>query len=187
MDLTWETVESRLAWQGRFPVYVDTLRARHDGRQMEYTYLGVHRGAVAVLALDDEQRVICVRQYRHPLGRVTLEIPAGHIDSGEDPATTAAREFEEETGLRLDRLEPLGRYTPFPSLAGFDMHLFVGFDLRPGRQRLDDAELLEVVRMPLDELRAAILNGDYVVVTMNYALLLAEAKGLLPATRGASQ
>ncbi|MBM4436070.1 MAG: NUDIX hydrolase [Actinobacteria bacterium] len=180
MDLHWDVVASETVWRGRFQVVVDTLRAAHDGRELAYTYLGVRRGAVAVLALDADRQVICVRQYRHPVRQVTLEIPAGHMDHDEDPAATALREFEEETGLRLARVEPLGDYVPVPSLAGFTMHLYVGFDPAPGRQQLDGGEVLEVVCVPVRALYAQVLAGESQTAALNYALLLARAKGYLP-------
>ncbi len=178
-DLAWETVSSHTAWRGRFPVFVDVIRA-HDGREMEYTHLGIGSGAVVVLALDDRDRAVCVRQYRHPMRGVTLELPAGHRDSGEDPLDAARREFEEETGYRLGRIEWLGDYTPVPSLAAFKMHMYVGGDLVAGSQQLEPNEVLEVVRVPIGELRAGILRGDYPAVALNYTVLLADARGKLP-------
>ena len=76
-----------------------------------------------------------------------------------DPTVAAHREFEEETGLRIGHLEHLGSYTPIPSLADFAMHMYFGHTLTPGRQHLDANELLEVERVPIKELRDAILAG----------------------------
>ncbi len=180
MDLNWTTVSSKVAWRGRFPVLIDTIRADLDGREMEYTHLGMGRGAVVVLALDHRQNVICVRQYRHPMNGVTLELPAGHIDAGEDPLSAAARELEEETGLKARRLEPLGVYVPVPSLCAFTMRMFLASGLSQGRQALEPNELLEVVRMPITDLRAQILRGEHRAVSLTYTVLLADAHGRLP-------
>lgn len=180
MDLSWKTIKSNIVWRGRFPVLIDRLRAGHDGRETDYTYLGMRGAAVVVLALDADDRVVCVRQYRHPVARVTLELPAGHIDRGESPDVAAAREFEEETGLVVGDLRSLGVYLPIPSLAGFRMHMYLGRDLSPGRQDLDEVELLEVVRVPLADLRRDVVEGRCEVVALNYTLLLAERMGLLP-------
>lgn len=180
MNLDWETIRSQVAWRGRFPVLVDEIRSLEDAREMTYTYLGIGAGAVVVLALDDDDRAICVRQYRHPMRRVVRELPAGHIDRGEDRTLAAHREFEEETGLRLGHLEHLGSYVPVPSLADFSMHMYFGHTLTPGRQRLDENELLEIERVPVGELHQAILEGRESVVSMNYTVLFAAAKGRLP-------
>ena len=101
MDLSWDAIASKMVWSGRFPVLVDRIRSREDGREYDYTYLGITGGAVCVLALDEMDQAICVRQYRHPSGQVLLELPAGHLEPDELPASCAHREFEEETGLRL--------------------------------------------------------------------------------------
>ena len=180
MNLTWTTVASRVAWHGRFPVMVDTIRSAHDGREMEYTHLGMGHGAVVVLALDHLQQVVCVRQYRHPMNEVTLELPAGHVDPGEDPLDTAVRELEEETGFKARRFEPLGVYTPVPSLSGFAMHMFFASDLSRGRQALDPNELLDVIHVPVGDLRAQILSGEHRAVSLTYTVLLADANGRLP-------
>ncbi len=181
MKLGWDTIRSRVTWSGRFPVLVDEIRAAHDSREMTYTYLGIGRGAVVVLALDDDDRAICVRQYRHPVRQVVLELPAGHVDQGEEPLAAAYREFEEETGLRVGHLEYLGSYLPMPSLADFSMHMYFSHTLTPGRQQLDDNELLEIERVPVGQLREAIVAGEEQVVSMTYTLLFAAARGLLPA------
>ncbi len=181
MKLGWDTIRSQVAWSGRFRVLVDEIRAAHDAREMTYTHLGMGPGAVVVLALDDDERAICVRQYRHPMRRVVLELPAGHIDRDEDALAAAHREFEEETGLRVEHLEHMGSYVPVPSLADFSMHMYFGHTLAPGRQALDANELLEIERVPIRELRAAIVSGDERIVSMTHTVLFAAAQGLLPA------
>lgn len=180
MNLDWETIRSQVAWRGRFPVLVDEIRSLEDAREMTYTYLGIGVGAVVVLALDEADRAVCVRQYRHPMRRVVRELPAGHIDRGEERTLAAHREFEEETGLRLGHLEHLGSYVPVPSLADFSMHMYFGHTLTPGRQQLDENELLEIERVPIKELHQDILEGREPVVSMNYTVLFAAAKGRLP-------
>ncbi len=180
MNLWWDVIASRVAWRGRFPVVVDRLRAREDGREFDYTYLDVSSGAVTVLALDEHDRAICVRQYRHPMRQVLLELPAGHVDAGESPEACARREFEEETGLRVDQLESLGSYVPVPALCSLRMHLFMGRGLSAGRTALDENELLDVVRVPIRELRQQVLDDQHDQSGMVCAVLAAWQRGLLP-------
>ena len=180
LNLNWSTIKSHVKWQGRFQVIVDEIQADHDGRTTTYTYLAMSRGAVVVLALDEQDRAICVRQYRHPTRQVMLELPAGHIDPGEDPTAAAYREFEEETGMHIGHLEPLGSYVPVPALARFPMHMYFGHTLRPGRQHLDDNEILELDRIPIRDLHAAIIAGSEQAVSLTYTVLLAASRSLLP-------
>tara|TARA_B100000686_G_C16296651_1_gene716341 strand:+ start:156 stop:698 length:543 start_codon:yes stop_codon:yes gene_type:complete len=180
MNLIWDAVASRVVWKGRFPVVVDRLRARADGREFDYTYLDVSRGAVLLLALDEEHRAICVRQYRHPVGDVMVELPAGHLEMDENPEACARREFEEETGLKVQNVLSLGSFVPVPSLSGFRMHMFFGTELSVGSMGLDDMEILEVVRVPIEELRKQVIEGQHENVGLMSAVLLADQRGLLP-------
>ena len=180
MDLTWDAITSKVVWNGRFPVLVDRLRSREDGREYDYTYLGMTRGAVCVLALDEMDRATCVRQYRHPSGQVLLELPAGHLEPNESPASCAHREFEEETGLRVGSLRSLGSFMPVPALSRFRMHMFLGSDLSEGTAKLDETEILEVVRVPIRELREQIINDQHDNAGLTYTVLLASQRGLLP-------
>ena len=84
-----------------------------------------HRGAVLLIALDDYDNVFMVRQYRHPVGRVLLELPAGTIDEGEQPEVCAVRELREETGFRPRSLESLGGFFLSPGYSNEYIHLFL--------------------------------------------------------------
>ena len=120
-----------------------------------------HPGAAAIVPLDEEGRVLLVRQYRHAArGRWLLEVPAGKLDAGEEPAAAAARECEEETGFRPGRLETLGGLWTTPGFTDEWIHLFLARDLAAGRQDLQDDEALTVERVPLARaLRLALEGG----------------------------
>lgn len=160
-------VDSTLLHRGRvLDLRVDTLE-RADGRRVRRE-VAVHPGAVAVVALDAEGRVLLVRQYRHPAGTSLLEIPAGTLDrdpaSGavEDPDDAARRELEEETGQRAGRWTRLADFWTAPGFATELMHLYLATDLFPaGDQRLepDADEALEVIRLPWPEAVAAARSG----------------------------
>jgi len=160
-------VDSTLLHRGRvLDLRVDTLE-RADGRRVRRE-VAVHPGAVAVVALDAEGRVLLVRQYRHPAGTSLLEIPAGTLDrdpaSGavEDPDDAARRELEEETGQRAGRWTRLADFWTAPGFATELMHLYLATDLVPaGDQRLepDADEALEVIRLPWPEAVAAARSG----------------------------
>jgi ADP-ribose pyrophosphatase len=128
-----------------------------------------HPGAVAIVAIDSDERVLLVRQFRVAAGTALLEIPAGTLDvdaatgAVEDPAVAAARELEEETGFRAGTWERLGSFWTAPGFATELMHLFLATDLRPAdadRIGPDEDERLELVRLPVDEAIAAVDRGD---------------------------
>lgn len=116
-----------------------------------------HGGAVAIAAVDDEGRLACVRQYRHAAGEELIEVPAGRLEDGEDPAVAARRELEEETGLRAERLEELAAFYPAPGFCSefITVYRATGLSLA-GADRLapDEDEEIEVVWLRPDELIA---------------------------------
>ncbi len=95
-------------------VILDTLE--HEGVQRPYFYLTSPVEAVATVGLTDEGYIILTRQYRHPVGKVIYDLPAGHLEPGEDPIQGARREFEEETGYCPGKMEKLGYYNQFPGV-----------------------------------------------------------------------
>ncbi len=146
---------------------VDTVE-RADGRRARRD-VAVHPGAVAIVAVDPEDRVLLVRQYRHPAGRALLEIPAGTLDrdpaSGatEDPDVAARRELEEETGYRAGHWERLTDFWTAPGFATERMFLYLATDLTlagPDRLDPDEDEVLELVRLPWRDAVAAAERGE---------------------------
>jgi len=126
-----------------------------DGRRSRRDVVG-HPGAVAIVALDREDRVLMVRQFRLAAGQTLLEIPAGTLDRGddgslEDPDLAARRELEEETGFRAATWEHLGAFWTAPGFATELMHLYLARDLSPAHgDRLgpDEDERLELEHVP---------------------------------------
>ncbi len=120
-----------------------------------------HVGAVAVLPLTDEGEVVCVRQFRYPMGRVLLEIPAGKLDSkSEDRVEAALRELREETGACCERLTDLGPLYPTPAYTDERIDLYLAEGLTFGDTDPDEDEFLDVVRVPLCELVDSVLGGE---------------------------
>ncbi len=153
------TVESRRPFVGRLlRVRVDEV-ALDDGRRTTREVLE-HPGAVAILPWDGE-RLALVRQWRHAAGRALLEVPAGTLESGEDPAMTAARELAEETELAGDQWERGPAFFTAPGFCTEYLTVFLATGLHaaaPGEH--PDDEELEVVRMTLADALDAVDRGD---------------------------
>ena len=178
LDLTERVVDSKTIYRGSYLTFrIDTVE-RTDGSRAEREVVG-HPGAVAILAIDEADRVLMVRQYRAPAGRILLEIPAGTLDvndSGaiEDPDLAAPRELEEETGYRAGTLRLLASFWTAPGFATELMHLYLATDLRPAddaRLGPDEDERLELERVPLGDAIAAVERGEIADAKSILALL----------------
>ena len=169
-DLVERVVASRVVHRGRYlSVRVDTVE-RADGSRAEREIVG-HPGAVAIVAIDADERVVLVRQWRTAAGRSLLEIPAGTLDVDpetgtiEDPDVAARRELEEETGLRARTWRRLASFWTAPGFATELMHLYLATDLdAPGDGRMvpEEDERLMVDLVPLTDAMAAVERGSIV-------------------------
>ncbi|MCW2844543.1 MAG: nudF [Nocardioides sp.] len=147
-----------------------------------------HPGAAIVLAVDEQERVFCLRQYRHPVEHRLVELPAGLIDGeGEHPLDVARRELREEASLEAGQWTLLASTYSSPGITAEVQHFYLARDLRPADR--GDFELvheeadMETFWAPYDDLVAAALAGDVADAPLVLALLLAQARGL--AGRGA--
>lgn len=154
----------RTLWQeSRFRIDVHTIRGR-SGATIERAFID-HPGAVVVWAEDDDGRVAMIENLRHSVGARLRELPAGTMRPGEDPALTAARELEEETGLRAARIEPLGTFYLAPGSSNERMFAFLARGLTATAQRLDDDEEICVVWTTREALDADVAAGRVAVAS----------------------
>jgi ADP-ribose pyrophosphatase len=112
-----------------------------------------HPGASIVIPHLGDHRYVMVHQYRHAVGRVTLEFPAGRLDPDENPVTCAVRELAEETGYAAGRLEHLFSIHPAPGYSDELIYVFKAEDLKPGRSHPDPDECLAIAEVTLEELQ----------------------------------
>jgi ADP-ribose pyrophosphatase len=119
-----------------------------------------HPGGVGVLPLHDDGTVTLIRQLRPATNGRLLEIPAGRLNRGEEPAACGRREMTEETGLRAERLETLGIYRSSPGVFDEVIHLFLGRGLTQGEAEPEHYEEIETVRLPLEEALQRAADGQ---------------------------
>ncbi len=140
-----------------------------------------HPGGVCVFALDNEGKVILVRQYRYPMQEVVLELPAGKLEKGEDPSDSGLRELGEETGLVPQTYLPMGVSFSSPGIMEEKIYYFFATDLVQGPVHPDDGEFLEVVRVPYEELlemarKGEIKDAKTLVAILKASMVLEERK-----------
>ena len=153
-----EALSSEEVFQGIFlRVARDSARAP-DGSTVQRQYLR-HPGAVVIVAVDEDRRMVVEHQFRYPLQRVFVEFPAGKIDPGEDIGACARRELREEAGLVAERWTHLGVMHPCIGYSDERIEVFLARGLHSVGQTLDAGEFLELDRMSPAEFEAAVFSG----------------------------
>ncbi len=159
MDLKEEKISSETIYEGRIiKVYKDEVRLP-DGATAKRELMR-HRGAVCVVAVDENGFVTIEKQFRYPYGRVITEIPAGKLDENEKPDVAAKRELMEETGIEAKIWHYLGEYYPSPAYTDEVIHMYAAFDLSFGKPNTDEDEFLTTEKIQIDELVKKILKGE---------------------------
>lgn len=138
-----------------------------------------HPGATAVIALTPQRTVFMVEQYRYPLQRVTLELPAGKIDPGEPLEVCALRELREETGLSAETIRKIGAFATTPAFTDEIIHLYLAQGLSRHEASTDPDEFLTALELPVEEVLQKIINGEIMDAKTIIAMLMAERQGLL--------
>lgn len=172
-------IDSTVHFEGRLVrIEVDRVRLA-DGNESRREVVR-HGGAVVVVPVTDDGRLLLVRQFRYPTGEVLLELPAGTLEANEDPAECAHRELEEETGHRAGGLKRVGEFYSAPGFCDELLYCFVATGLQPDGEAEGDAdERIEVGAIPIDDLAALIVNGEIRDAKTLAALMLARVHGAL--------
>ncbi len=156
--LTENVIASDMRYRGKIVnLRIDTVRLSSGATATREVI--EHADAVTVVPLTENDEVVLVRQFRLPASRQLLETPAGVVEPGEQPISTAQRELAEEVGLRAGRLEPVLSMYLAPGYSEERMHVFLGTDLMPAEGHADQDEIIQVERAPLPEAARMCLDG----------------------------
>lgn len=153
--------DTTLVYQGKL---IALHKERVDFPQGGHTYFDIvkHPGGAVIAAIDDDDQICLVKQWRHALGQFIWELPAGCLEPNESPLATAKRELEEEAGVRADQWQELGLIASSPGFSNEVLYLFVAKKISLGKLKLDDAEQLEAHWLPLSEVRTMIRDGEII-------------------------
>lgn len=172
-----KVIGSRTIYSKHDRVVVEDTLEFADGSRTEWVYFKTG-SAVAVFPLTEDNRVILTKQYRHPMRKIIVDLPAGGILSGEKPEQVALRELEEETGFTAEKREWLGRFSWAPSNMEGCVEIFLAKDLRPIRDSSHE-EIAGLEMMGFNDLLDKVLKGEFVDSALVIATLLISSKKLL--------
>lgn len=174
-----KVVESRIVYNKRGRCIVEDSLEFADGSKYEWVYFRALGFAVAVAAFTEDNKMLLVRQYRHPFRRIMYDLPAGGMKKGETPEQAALRELEEETGYTAERLEWIGRFTWAPGNIGpAIVEIFFTKNLKPKRSFNPD-EIVNIEFVDFDLVLEKVLKGEYIDSALVIATLLVSIRGLL--------
>lgn len=159
----------RLIFSGTVDFRADTVTLP-DGRQAMREFVD-HPGAVAVLPVLPDGRLIFVRQFRYPVGEVTLEVPAGKLHSASDnPLKRAKAELKEETGYTAAKIRPVLSFWPTPAFSSEVLHVFTAEGLRPGASSPDEDEFVSVEALSFKQawglLRKGVIKDSKTIIAL---------------------
>jgi ADP-ribose pyrophosphatase len=152
----WKLVDTKVLCRSDFVSVLDDRVILPSGKEITFTKIEL-RDFVSILPLVDN-KVMMIEILRYPRNCLSLEIPSGHIEDGENPEEAALRELKEETGYSAGQLECIGSFYPL-SRSTQQAHLFVAKDMKKGKQNLEATEQINVKLMSLEELKKALMAG----------------------------
>ncbi len=158
-DLKEELISTKVIHDGRILTYtIDTVKLP-SGKE-GFREVIIHNGGVTIVPQTDQNKVVLVRQYRHPIKKAIWELPAGRVDKNEDPVNAAKRELKEETGYIAGKLESLGIIYPLPGYSTEVLYFFKALDLVDDEPEPDEDEYLEVKVFDLKQAWQMVKDGE---------------------------
>ena len=153
-----KTISSRLVYEGRaVKLRVDTVQV--PGGSETTREIVEHVDCVAVIAVDTDDNILLVNQFRKAVEKEMLEIPAGCIEAGEDPVDCVRREMREETGYLPEKVERLGGFYSTPGYCTDYLHLYLATDLTSSPLYAEDTESIQLVRVPINQIASLVTSG----------------------------
>lgn len=175
--MNWKTISSEYISKHPYFTARKDVCEMPDGKIVDAYYVVELPLSVCALAITEDGKALMIKQYRHPIGETIIELPGGFIDEKEDPAKAAARELLEETGYEFSSIEYVGKVAANPGvLSGFTYLYLAQGGKKIASQTLDHNEEIEVLQIPLEEVRAMLANNEIIQALHVSCLLYAFQK-----------
>lgn len=159
MDFTEKTLSVEQIYKG-YIISLEKVAVKLPDGRISNRDIVRHPGASMVIPVRDDGKIIMVRQYRKAIEKISLEMPAGKLDEGEEPLACAKRELEEETGYTAETFTHLATTDSAPGFTDEHIHMYLAQGLKPGKMNLDSDEFIENEAYSIDELINMIFCGE---------------------------
>jgi ADP-ribose pyrophosphatase len=158
--LKYKIKRSDILFRGKvFDLQVDEIE--YDSGNSGIREVAVHPGGAVIVPVKENGNIVMITQFRYPLQKVMLELPAGKLDKGENPYTCAERELEEETGYKAESIEKLGSIFTTPGFCTEELYIYLARNLKPGSHNREEGEQgMEVFEFSFPEIEEKIRNGE---------------------------
>lgn len=159
MTFEEKTISSEMIYKGTILNLRKDKVTVKDG-DFSYREIIEHNGGAVAVALTKENEVILVKQFRKPMERDMIELPAGKTEPGEEPIETIKRELKEETGYTANSIKFMAKFNPSVGYTSESLYIYLATELTPGETEFDEHEAIDVIKMPLDEAVEMVVRGD---------------------------
>lgn len=160
--MNFKVKKSEILFRGKvFDLKVDQIEYDSGNKGVRET--AIHPGGAVAVPVMDNGKIIFVKQFRFPLQKTLLELPAGKLNKDEDPLVCAVRELEEETGYKAEKIEKLGAICTTPGFCTEILHIYIAQELIPGNHNREEGEHgMEIYEFTLDEIEQKIKSGEII-------------------------
>jgi len=158
--MNFKVLKSEILFKGKvFDHQVDKIK--YDSGNIGIREVAIHPGGAVVIPIKDDGKIILVKQFRYPLQKTLIELPAGKLDKGEDPLKCATRELEEETGYKAKEIKKLGQIYTAPGYCTEILHIYSAKGLIPGKYNREEGEQgMEILEYTIEEIEKMIFTGE---------------------------
>lgn len=158
--MKYKLLKSEILFKGKvFDHQVDEIEYESGNKGIRE--IAIHPGGAVVVPVKDDGKIILVKQFRYPLQKTLIELPAGKLDKDEDPLVCATRELEEETGYKAEEIKKLGKIYTAPGYCTEILHIYSAKGLTAGNHNREEGELeMEILELSLNEIEIMISNGE---------------------------
>ncbi|MCU7513651.1 MAG: NUDIX hydrolase [Bacteroidota bacterium] len=170
----FKVIKSETLFRGKvFDLQVDQIE--YNSGNPGVREIAIHPGGAVVVPIKNDGKIVFVKQFRYPLQKVLLELPAGKLEVGEDPMKCAVRELEEETGYKAEEITKLGAIYTTPGFCTEVLHIYLAKGLTPGNHNREEGEHgMEVLELTKEEIEEKIKNGELVDAKSLSGILMAK-------------